>query len=181
MPTLPLVTIAIPACNARQTIEETIRSARSQTWPRLEIIVVTDGSTDATYAIAKRMMSRNVKVIRQENGGASAARNTALTHARGDYIQWLDADDLLNPEKISEQLRQAEGGTTSRVLLSSAFGTFAYRPEKAMFTPQALWQDLTPVEFLIHRFTRNLWMNPGVWLVSRRRECRPSLPRKKYR
>jgi glycosyltransferase involved in cell wall biosynthesis len=163
-----LVSILIPAYNAEKWIGDTIRSVLDQTCPRKEIIIVDDGSKDSTLAIAKQFASGFVKVISQENKGASAARNTALEHAQGDYIQWLDADDLLGPDKISEQMKKAENGRTSLTLLSSSFGTFYWRPRKAIFRPNALWQDLSPVEWFLERFRYNLWVNPAVWLVSRR-------------
>ena len=102
-----LVSILIPSYNAEEWIEETIQSALSQTWPRKEIIIVDDGSTDNSLRIAKEYESNSVKVISQENSGAAVARNKALEYAQGDYIQWLDADDLLAPDKIEKQLRSS--------------------------------------------------------------------------
>ncbi len=163
-----LVSILIPAYNAEKWIKYTINSALSQTWPRKEIIIVNDGSKDNTLQIAKQFESKSVKVMSQENQGAAAARNKAYEHARGDYIQWLDADDLLAPNKISEQMKFAESGQTSLTLLSSAYGVFHWRLSKARFAPTSLWQDLTPIEWMVRKFSKNLWMNPAVWLVSHR-------------
>lgn len=163
-----LVSILIPAYNAEKWISETIRSALSQAWPRCEIIVVDDGSSDKTFDVASSFQSKNVKVIRQENRGASAARNTALTHAQGAYIQWLDADDLLAPDKLNLQLCNADDGHETLELLSSSFGYFYYRVHKAKFLPSRLWRDLTPVEWLITRFTDRVWIQPAAWLVSRK-------------
>ena len=162
------VSILIPAYNAEKWIRETIMSALSQTWPSCEIIVVDDGSSDSTFDVANRFQSKNLKVIRQDNMGASVARNKAFSFAQGDYIQWLDADDLLAPDKISQQLKNAEDGNKSLRLLSSAFGYFFYRIHKAKFFPTNLWQDLTPVEWLITRFADRVWIHPAAWLVSRR-------------
>src|SRR2546426_7644091 len=97
----PLVSILIPAFNAEQYIGEAIESAEGQTWQRKEIIVVDDGSTDQTLSVARRFASKAVTVITQPNEGASSARNKAFSVCQGDYIQWLDADDLLAPDKIS--------------------------------------------------------------------------------
>ncbi len=163
-----LVSILIPAFNAERWLGETIRSALDQTWPRKELIVVDDGSSDGTQRVARAFASSGVHVIAQRNAGASAARNRALSLAQGDYIQWLDADDLLAPEKIEQQLRDAEPGATSTTLLSSAFAEFFATPSRATRVPTALWQDLSPLDFLLERFTGNLWMSPAVWLVSRR-------------
>src|SRR5512138_2951718 len=100
----PLVSILIPAYNSEQLIEESLRSALAQSWPNKEIIVVDDGSLDRTFEVAKRFESKTLKVVTQPNQGAAAARNKAFSLSQGDYIQWLDADDLLAPEKIASQL-----------------------------------------------------------------------------
>ena len=77
-----LVSIVIPACNAERWICDTIRSALNQTWPHKEIIIVDDGSTDNTLTAAKRFGSKIVKVVGQENAGASVARNRGLSWLR---------------------------------------------------------------------------------------------------
>lgn len=100
----PLVSIIIPLYNAEAYISETIQSALNQTWPNTEIIVVDDGSTDSSLTIAQTFESQSVKVITQQNKGAAAARNYGLREAKGAYIQFLDADDLLSPNKIEEQV-----------------------------------------------------------------------------
>src|SRR4029077_692185 len=104
----PLVSILIPAYNAEKWIADTISSALAQPWPRKEIIIVDDGSTDQTLSIARQFTSKTVSVIAQKNQGASAARNKAFQLCQGDYIQWLDADDLLSPDKVAKQLKAAE-------------------------------------------------------------------------
>lgn len=164
----PLVSILIPAYNAEKWIRETIVSALGQTWPRCEVILVDDGSSDNTFDVANRFQSKTLKVVRQENKGASAARNKALALAQGDYIQWLDADDLLAPDKIEEQLKYGDGGRNSLRLLSSTFGFFYYNRHKAKFITTKLWQDLKPVEWFIINFTDRVWIHPAAWLVSRR-------------
>jgi len=162
-----LVSILIPAHNAERWIGETLESALRQTWPSKEIIVVDDGSSDRTLEIARGYESGILKVITQENRGASAARNTAFSSAQGDYIQWLDADDLLAPDKISRQMLEIEKGYGSGTLLSGSFGVFYLRPEKAKFYPNSLWKDLNPIEWLTRKFGDNAWMILPVWLVSR--------------
>src|SRR5947208_1543765 len=104
----PLVSILIPAYNAERWISDTIKSALDQTWPRKEIIIVDDGSRDQTFRIAQQFGSKNVSVVTQENHGASATRNKAFNLCQGDYIQWLDADDLLTSAKIAEQMAASE-------------------------------------------------------------------------
>lgn len=163
-----LVSILIPAYNAEEWIKETIESALAQTWSNTEIIVVDDGSTDHTGKILKNYESKSVKIITQVNMGAPSARNTALAHAQGDYIQWLDHDDLLAPDKISNQLGHSRYDRNDRVLLSASFGRFYYRKEKAEFRPNLLWKDLEPIEYFLIKFKENMWLHTSVWLVSRK-------------
>jgi glycosyltransferase involved in cell wall biosynthesis len=163
-----LVSILIPAYNARKWLPACLESALAQTWSRKEIIVVDDGSTDATLEMARSYASSNVKVLTQENRGASAARNRALSEAQGDYIQWLDADDVLASDKIEIQLDQAEPGQSSTELLSGSWGKFYHVPEKARFAPDSLWADLDPKEWMFRKIDENLWMAIESWLVSRK-------------
>jgi hypothetical protein len=108
-----------------------------------------------------------VKVIAQQNQGACAARNTAYSLAQGDYIQWLDADDLLHPQKIEFQMKGIPNGSTTPYIRTAAFGSFYVRPAKAQFCSTGLWQDLSPSEWIITKFTQRAWLNPTSWLVSR--------------
>jgi len=163
----PLVSILIPAYNAERWIGETIRSALAQTWPRKELIIVNDGSRDRTLEVARQFASGNVLVVTQQNQGASAARNKAFELCQGDYIQWLDADDLLAPDKIARQMEAATELKSRRTLISSAWGYFIYSRNRASFVPTALWCDLASVEWLIRKIGQNLQMPPATWLVSR--------------
>ncbi len=162
----PLVSILIPAFNAQETVSHTLRSALNQTWKNIETIIVDDGSADATVKIAESFRSKGVKVFHQDRGGAAAARNKALSHASGDYIQWLDADDLLAPNKILLQI-QALPDQRKRTLLSSAWGSFLHRTSHAQFAPSGLWQNLKPVEWLFCKMDQNVYMQTGSWLVTR--------------
>ncbi len=84
---------------------EAIESALGQTHPNVEIVVVDDGSTDGTLGVACQFEGERVRVIHQKNQGACAARNRAFQESSGDYVQFLDADDILHPEKLERQLR----------------------------------------------------------------------------
>jgi glycosyltransferase involved in cell wall biosynthesis len=163
----PLVSILIPAYNAEQWIAETIRSAQAQEWPRKEIIIVDDGSKDQTSVVARAFASKEVSVVSQPNQGAAAARNNALAISQGDFIQWLDADDLLSPDKVSLQMNAAERIGDRRVLLSSGWAYFMYRPHRARFVPTPLWEDLAPAEWMTRKMQHNLHMQTATWLVSR--------------
>jgi glycosyltransferase involved in cell wall biosynthesis len=163
----PLVSIVIPAYNSQEYIRDALRSAIAQTWSRKEIIVVDDGSSDRTLDVARQFESNCVMVVRQENQGAAAARNKALALSQGDYIQYLDADDLLAPDKITRQIEAARDSATRRTLLSCAWGKFFFRYYQTKFIPTSLWSDLSPREWLIRKMTFGPYMIPGCWLVSR--------------
>jgi len=163
----PLISILIPAYNAQEWVADTIKSAAGQTWPRKEIIIVDDGSTDQTFTIARQFGSKEVKVVTQQNQGAAAARNKAFSLCQGDYIQWLDGDDLLAPDKIAQQIRVAESCGNNRVLLSAAWGRFIYRVARAQFVPTRLWCDLSPIEWLVRKMSEGIFMQTDSWLVSR--------------
>src|SRR5436190_19861081 len=161
----PLVSILIPAYNAERWIADTIRSELAQTLPRREIIIVDDGSRDQTLQVAQQFASsKNVSVVTQENQGASAARNKAFELCQGDYIQWLDADDLLSPAKIARQVEASDRYGSERTLFSSGWGYFYFRIAKASFIPTSLWCDLSPVEWLVQKIGKNLNIPPGTLL-----------------
>ena len=163
----PLVSILIPAYNAEPWIADTLKSVLAQTWPRKEIIVVDDGSPDQTLAATQKFAASDVKVVSQPNRGASAARNHAFSLCQGDYIQWLDADDLLHPEKIARQMAVVESGADKNILLSSEWGRFNFRLSHTRQISTALWADLSPVEWLLLKLGHDLHMANQSWLTSR--------------
>jgi glycosyltransferase involved in cell wall biosynthesis len=163
----PLVSILIPAYNAEKTIAYTIQSAIAQTWQRKEIIIVDDGSSDRTADVALRFASKQVSVVCAENRGAAAARNRALQLSQGDYVQWLDADDLLAPDKIERQLGALGEVDGSRIPPPPPWAPFYYRIRQARFVQNSLCQDLSPVEWLLRKMGENLHMQTATWLTSR--------------
>jgi glycosyltransferase involved in cell wall biosynthesis len=98
-----LVSVIIPAYNAAKTITKTLQSVFDQNYIHIEIIIVNDGSTDNTEQVLSQYFDK-IKYIYQANAGVSVARNTGYTEAKGEYIQYLDADDLLAKDKISIQV-----------------------------------------------------------------------------
>ena len=162
-----LVSILIPAYNAERWLASTMRSALAQTWPAKEIIVVDDGSRDETLTVARGFQGGCVKVVSQPNMGAAAARNSAMALAQGAYIQWLDADDLLAPDKLTLQMELAEQYADPRVLFSSPWAHFMYRPSAARFRPSPLWDDFAPVQWMTCKWIHNVHMQTATWLVSR--------------
>lgn len=98
------VSAIIPTFNRRDYVTRAVDSVLAQTVPVDEIIVVDDGSTDGTIQTIRSRYGSRVAVLRQENAGASAARNRGLREARGEWIAFLDSDDVWSPTKIERQL-----------------------------------------------------------------------------
>jgi len=163
----PLVSILIPCYNAEQWLTETIESALAQTWQNKEIIVVDDGSTDNSLDIAKQFESSIVKVISQENRGGSAARNTAYKACQGEFIQYLDADDLLAPTKIESQIKLLDQEDNVNCVAAGEWARFYKTSSEAQFIPQPPWADMPPVEWLVCTWSGHWMMHPAAWLVPR--------------
>lgn len=104
----PLVSIIVPCYRQAEFLPEAIDSALGQTYRPVEVIVVNDGSPDHTEAVAQRYGDR-IRYLARANGGVSAARNTGIAHAQGQYVKFLDADDSLHPEALAWQTAALEG------------------------------------------------------------------------
>jgi glycosyltransferase involved in cell wall biosynthesis len=100
----PLVSVVIAAFNAERFLAEAISSVLNQTHRELEVIVVDDGSTDSTASVVERSLDPRVRLLRQPNKGVSMARNAGIEAARGEYVAFLDADDVWLPSKVERQL-----------------------------------------------------------------------------
>ena len=169
----PLVSILIPVYNAEPWLAQTLESALGQTWGNLEIIVVDDGSRDGSLALARKYAGTRLQVLAQPNGGAAAARNHALQQAQGDFIQYLDADDLLSPEKISTQIKVLESAPPEYLGIC---GTVHFHdgcpPEAGIKSDEWPMIDADdPVEWLIALYGgndgRGGMVHPGAWLTPR--------------
>jgi len=100
----PLVSVVIPAYNAEKYIEEAINSVLNQTFQDFEVIVIDDGSQDSTKEKVLNYSDSRIKYIYKENGGPSTARNAGIKNAKGEYIAFLDYDDIWMPQKLERQL-----------------------------------------------------------------------------
>jgi hypothetical protein len=112
-----LVTIGIPCFNAERWIDAAIESALAQTWTDCEVIVIDDGSTDRSREIVRGFGSK-VRLLETEHAGGNRARNAALREARGEWLQFLDADDYLEPEKIARQFAESDDGKNADAIYS---------------------------------------------------------------
>ena len=102
----PLVSIIIPLYNSESYIESTLESILNQSYTNIEIIVVDDFSTDSSFEIVSSLKNQKINLVKNNNKGACAARNFGFKLSKGDYIQYLDADDLLSKTKLETQLNQ---------------------------------------------------------------------------
>jgi glycosyltransferase involved in cell wall biosynthesis len=159
--TYPKVSVLIPCYNSGKYVGETLESVFRQTWPNIEVIVVDDGSTDGSAEVIRSFARSNLRLIEQANSGAAAARNACCAHAAGDFVQYLDADDLLEPDKIRlqmERLRDAPG-----CIASAEWGRFYRTSDETRFREEAISRDLDPVEWLT--LTPSGLIFPALWLI----------------
>lgn len=168
----PAVSIIIPAYNAARWIDNTLQSALAQTWKNKEIILIDDGSTDDTVAIAQRHECPVLKIICQDNKGPGVARNKAFQESQGDYIQYLDHDDLLSPEKLEAQLNILLKNPPRMVGVSAAVyfmdGQDPHDAKRQDGWPMVSTDD--PVNWLIDLFGPDgpfSMVPPGCWLTPR--------------
>lgn len=112
------ISIVIPAYNAETTIMETIKSVQQQTFSNWELIIINDGSTDRTVQLVNEINDSRLKVFSYQNGGLSVARNRGISNAKGEFIAFLDADDLWTPDKLELQLKALEKNPEAGVAYS---------------------------------------------------------------
>jgi glycosyltransferase involved in cell wall biosynthesis len=160
----PTVSVLIPCYNAEPYIAGTLDSVFRQTWQNVEIIVVDDGSTDGSAGVVQAMARPNLKLVRQPNRGQTAALNTCLRHASGAFVQYLDADDLIDPEKIGLQMARLLEAPSC--VASAEWGRFYCCPTEVVFRAENVWQDLDPLNWLVmSRAEGREMMLPALWLI----------------
>ncbi|MBR2718213.1 MAG: glycosyltransferase family 2 protein [Clostridia bacterium] len=114
----PVVSVVIPVYNGEKVLQACVRSVLEQDAEGMELIIVDDGSTDGTWALLERLAAEDgrVRPIHQANGGVSSARNTALRHCRGEFIRFVDADDVLPPGSMRTLLEKARDNGSDLVI-----------------------------------------------------------------
>lgn len=162
------VSVVIPCYNVAPWIAQTIESVRAQHHREIELIVVNDGSTDGTGALLDRLSEQvPMRLVHQHNRGQTAALNRGLAEASGDYVQYLDGDDLLHPAKIEAQLARMEGAGP-RAVASCRWARFRVTPADARWTPERCWRDANPVDWLSDAWhLGSPMMFPALWLLPR--------------
>jgi GT2 family glycosyltransferase len=161
----PLVSIIVPTYNRAYCIGATLESALAQTHRELDVIVVDDGSTDGTRELVQQRFGhdRRVRYVHKPNGGVASARNRAIPLVRGEYVAFLDSDDLWQPWKLELQLDVlrrfpeagmvwtdmdevlSDGGSGRSKLLRSMYGAYRWYPtNEALFDASVALGDLSP-------------------------------------
>src|SRR5947207_2276441 len=138
----PLVSVIIPTYNYARFIAEALASVQSQTYSNWEMIVVDDGSTDDTEAVVKRIAAdeRRISYLRQENAQQAAARNNGIRQAKGNYFQFLDADDLIEPQKLEQQVAFLQQHPEVDIAYSSV-RYFSESGERMLSRQYSSWED----------------------------------------
>lgn len=163
---MKLVSICMPCHNAARYVGAALDSVLAQTWENVEVIVVNDGSTDGSGEVLAGFESRGVKVIHERCGSAAKARNRALREAKGDYIKFFDADDLLSPEMLEKQLERMNGRQDA--VASSEWGRFYDDLTSFQPNPQSVWRDMEATDWLVEAWAdARPMMQPGMFLIPR--------------
>jgi glycosyltransferase involved in cell wall biosynthesis len=115
---MPLISVIMPVYNGEKTIRETIESVFNQTFPDWELIVINDGSQDATLQILNSIQDPRLRVFSYPNAGQATSRNRGISQACGEYISFIDADDLWTPDKLEAQLQVLQANPQAAVAYS---------------------------------------------------------------
>lgn len=149
----PLVTVVIPAYNAESTLERTLDSVLAQTYRRLEILIIDDGSKDGTLAIAQRYAAADdrIRVIPVSNGGVATARNRGIEEGHGEFVAPVDADDLWHPQKTERQVRA--------LMAAGKHCAFVYSPARIIDADDRLIATTRCLGIRGHTVHRHLYLN----------------------
>jgi glycosyltransferase involved in cell wall biosynthesis len=153
-----VVSVIIPVYNCGEALQRTMQSVLAQTHQPMEVILVDDGSTDNSYALAKQYESSHVFVLQQRNAGAAVARNTGLAVAKGEYIQFLDAGDVLDEHKIAAQVDALKNHPGKVAVCQYKQFTTDEELKNGIYPDQSsfIYSSDNPQDFLI-----NLWGGKG--------------------
>jgi glycosyltransferase involved in cell wall biosynthesis len=149
---MPTISVVIPIYNGENTILETIKSVQKQTFSDFELIFINDGSTDRSLELVQSVEDERLKIFSYENGGLPVARNRGISHATGEFIAFLDADDLWTPDKLELQLTALKQHPDAGVAYSWTYfkgeeNEYSY-VDKSSFFEGNVYADLLVKNFL---------------------------------
>lgn len=161
----PLVSVIIPVYNSEKYIKETIKSVLNQTWDNIEIIIVDDGSTDGTIEVVESLKCDKITLLQQKNSGACTARNLGYDKSKGQFIQYLDADDLLSPDKIESQIILAKAYGDENVYSCKCY-TFKEAIEDANIITQKVDKSYDKsADWLLEAWSNREYGQTSIWLT----------------
>lgn len=163
-----LVSVIIPFFNSIDSIEETVQSVLNQTYQNIEVILVDDGSTDNSDKLFSKFEKAGIHCFRTKNLGSSNARNIGFANSKGEYIQYLDSDDILHPKKIELQLNSLE--QTNSDMSYSLWENFSNDISKTVpfkFRNIPYWKPSNGHELMISFGMENWFIPPISWLTKR--------------
>lgn len=168
---MKLVSILIPAYNSEVFIAETLQSCINQTYPSVEIIVIDDGSSDSTLMIAKDWKKRysNIHIYSQQNSGACAARNFALEKSTGDYVMFLDADNVISPDKIEKQMALLKKTNDDMAIATCPWDRFYSTIADAKFPKLKVYKDYEDsFDMLLDLWNHGEMFETACYLISKK-------------
>lgn len=142
------VSILIPCYNSEKFVADTLESCINQTYKNWEVILVDDESNDKSFEIAKKYESDKIKVFRQKNSGACCARNLAFEKSTGDYIVYLDADDIISPNYLERHVAVLDSSETGTISFC-VWGKFRNDIKDAVFEKLSICKDYLPAAELL--------------------------------
>lgn len=151
---IPVVSVVTPCYNAEPFVAETIESVLAQTHPRVELIVVDDGSSDGSWDVIRSFDDR-VTAVQQPNSGVARARNLGAEHATGEFLLFVDADDLLAPDTVEALLSAADG---ERTIAACGWSRLVRRDDEWTVVPAEMPFPLT------HEDPLQAWLR-GEWIA----------------
>ena len=163
------VSILIPCYNSEKWVGETLDCCLRQTYPNIEIILVDDGSTDNSLAIARdyERKDERIHVFSQPNSGGCRARNLAFEKSTGDYIKYLDADDLMSDDMIEMQMKRLEKANDSLAISTCSWQEF-WNSTNVKFCKRCIYKDYNdPIELLTDLWTKSEMFAVTCYLVPR--------------
>lgn len=163
----PLVSVCIPCYNAENYVGSALDSVLGQTYRPIEIIVVNDGSVDASLNVLSQYEPKGIRVIDEKCGSASKSRNRALRESKGELIKFFDADDIMHPSMIKKQVERLSGSGSD--VAFSDWGRF-YNDDLSTYkpSPQSVWRDMDARDWLIESWMdARPMMQPGQFLIPR--------------
>lgn len=162
-----LISVIMPCYNAQDYIAAAIESVLAQTHKRLELIIINDGSTDRSEEIINGFNDQRIKHIIQKNKGQCVASNNGLKYAKGDFIKFFDADDIMNESHLEAQLQRL--ARNKNCVASCTWGRF-YNEEaqSARFVPETVWQDMDTLDWIKASLRQKYdMMGAWLWLIPR--------------